>query len=99
MAMDWAAPFRIPSSSGEWGRFPPDLYFAVSRGETNSFARPVFLFSRAWEFRQQSDSAQEHSRCRLRAFWLVVKPVGYLIPRQRAPRPRAFLRASVLQRR
>src|SRR5262249_57578315 len=57
----------------------------------------VFLFSATWAFRQQSHSALERSQYRLRAFWLVAKQVGYLIPRQRAPRPLAFLRASVLR--
>src|SRR5947209_4181057 len=88
-----AALFRIQSSSAESGQSPPDLYFALSWGATNSFAGPVFLFSPAWGFQQQSDSALERSRYPARAFWLVAKQTGQVILLQLAPRPIAFLQA------
>jgi hypothetical protein len=69
------------------------LYLATWWDETNSFAQLVFLFSQAWEFQQQWDSASERSRHPARAFSLIAKQIGRLILPQRAPRPLAFLQA------
>jgi hypothetical protein len=69
------------------------LYLAIWRDEANSFAQLVFLFSRAWEFQQQWDSASERSRHPARAFSLIAKQIGRSILPQRVPRPLAFLQA------
>jgi len=65
------------------------LYFAVSAAPMSSFARPVFVFSPAWQFQQQSDSALE--RFRLRALSSAAKRIGRSILPQRAPQQLAFL--------
>jgi hypothetical protein len=69
------------------------LCLEIWKGETNSFARLVFLSSPAWELQQQFDSALERFLHPARAFWLVPKQIGYLIPLQLAPRLLAFLQA------
>jgi hypothetical protein len=84
---------RIPALWAESGPSPRCLYLATWRDETNSFAQLVFLFSRAWEFQQQWDSASERSRHPARAFSLIAKQIGRSILPQRAPRPLAFLQA------
>src|SRR5580765_6047653 len=65
-----ASPVQIPSLWAESGPTPRRSRLAISRGETNSFAQLVFLFSPACEFQQQSDSASERSRHPVRAFSL-----------------------------
>jgi len=57
----------------------------------SSFARPVFVFSPAWQFQQQSDSALERFRHRLRALSSAAKRIGRSILPQRAPQQLAFL--------
>jgi hypothetical protein len=59
----------------------------------NSFAQLVFLFLRAWEFQQQSDSASERSRHPARRFSLIAKQIGRLPLLQRVPQRLAFLPA------
>jgi hypothetical protein len=59
----------------------------------NSFVQLVFLFSLAWEFQQQSDSASGRSRHLARAFSLIAKQIGRSLLPQRVPRPLAFLQA------
>ena len=84
---------RIPSLWAESGPVPRCLYFAIRRGETNSFAQLVFLFLRAWEFRQQWDLASERLQHPAPAFSWVADLIDYSIPLQRAHRPPAFLQA------
>src|SRR5512132_2864605 len=82
---------RIPSLWAESGPSHRCLCFAIWTGQTNSFAQPVFLFSRVWEFQQQSDSAPERSRYPPRGFSLVARQIGRsLLPRP-GPQPLAFL--------
>src|SRR6266480_2966890 len=88
-----AALFPIPSSSAERGRSPRELHCAVSSGPMSSFARPVFVFSPAWQLQQQSDSALERFRHRLRALSSAAKRIGRSILPQRAPQRLAFLQA------
>jgi hypothetical protein len=63
----------------------------IWRAETDSFARLAFLFSPAWEFQQQSDSAPERFRHPARAFSLIAKQIGRPFLPQRAHRLLAFL--------
>src|SRR5438477_11656875 len=88
-----AALFPIPSSSAELGRSPRELCFAISSNPMSSFARPVFVFSPAWQFQQQSDSALERFRHQLRALSSASKRIGRSILPQRAPQRLAFLQA------
>lgn len=99
LAKGSAPPVRIPSLWAESAPSPRCSYFALWRDETNSFARLVFLFSRAWEFQQQSNSAPERSRHPVRAFSLIAKQIGRSLLPQRVPQPLAFLQASVVQKR
>jgi hypothetical protein len=93
MERDSAALFPIPSSSAEWGRSLQELYFAVLSAQMNSFARPVFVSSPAWQFQQQSDEALERSQHRLRALSSGAKRIGRSIRLQPAPQPLSFVQA------
>jgi hypothetical protein len=73
------------------------LYFAISSGEMDCFARSVFLFSSAEEFQQWLDSGLECSR--YSELLLVANQIGRSILRQRVPRLLAFLQVSTLQER
>ena len=84
---------RIPSLWAESGPSLRCLWLAIWRGETNSFAQLVFLFSRACEFQQQWDSAPERFRHPARAFSLIAKQIGPSVLPQRVPQPLAFLQA------
>jgi len=86
---------RIPSSWAEPGPSPRCPHLAIWTDEANSFPQLVFLFSQAWEFEQQSESAPERSRHPPRASSLIAKQIDRSIRPQRAPRPLAFLQASI----
>jgi hypothetical protein len=87
----------IPSLSAESVPTLQRSHVAISRDETNPFVQLVFLFSRVYEFQQQSDWASERSRHPARVFSLVAKEIVHLVLPQRVPQPLAFLQASVLQ--
>ena len=87
------APFRIRSSLAESGRPPPALYFAIASGETDCFARSVFLSLPAWDFEEQLDSALERSRHPAAGSSLNARQIRRSILRQPVPRPLAFLQA------
>jgi hypothetical protein len=83
---------QIPSLWAESDPSPLSLYFAIGKGQANS-ARLLFLYSRAWEFHQQSDSAAERSLHLPHAFSSIAKQVAHSLLPQRVPRPLAFLPA------
>src|SRR6476469_10499527 len=81
---------RIPSLWAESGPSLRCLWLAIWRDETNSFAQPVFLFSRACAFPQHWDSARERSRDPARASSLIEKQIDPSVLPQRVPQPLSF---------